>query len=167
MTGILIVFIAAFVAISLPKWATKLVPTSVDKKEVPSGISLGLRVLIAFLAGSGAVVWKALTAGIDKGFFAIQDVSKEVDKLLSISIPNAVIGAMAIAGSIWILYIVFKSLTVPKTAGQAGINIAIVFLLFAFSGTVWGGLGDYFLGNLQGAQLLFQTESWKAIFPPQ
>lgn len=159
--NIIILGIAIWVGYNLPSWSKKFVPGGIGKWAVPSPVKIVLQYVIAYIFAKYG--WGKIASSVDIALSNLKSIAaiKQVENILKI--PTIILAIGAIVITLWIIKVVFESLSEAKSFTDSLLAFAILIILFSGYNWLWTKLSEYILLNITGAEKLFATEAWKEI----
>jgi hypothetical protein len=158
---LVILLIALWVTFQLPTWSRKLVPEGISGWKVPSALKLVAQFFIAYLLAY--VGWGSIAGAIDDGLVQLREIAATEQISRVIKLPEILLAVGAIFLTLWLIKVVFTNLGDAKKLSDSLIAIVILVLVFALYNTIWVFLRKYLLLNLEGSELLFQTQAWNVV----
>ena len=144
LKDLVILGIALWVTFNLPRWSRKFAPEGISGWKMPPALRLIVQVFIAWLFAK-------------IGWSFIEQISRVV------KLPEIILGVGAIVLTLWLFKTLFESLADAKTGTDTIVAIVVLVVFMAGYNMLWIFLRKYLLLNLEGSELLFQTESWKIV----
>jgi hypothetical protein len=159
--AIVVLAIGTYVAFQLPVWAEKLLPESAGEIKLEGFWGVLGQLVLAY--GAAAWGWARLVSAIDVALVNLRLIAATPQIIEVVEVSDFILAGLAFFSVFWLLTTIFKNLPRPKNlGGTLGVVIMLGFALF-WPDILWGFLRTYIQNNMQGAELLLQTEAWTII----
>ena len=161
LKDLVILGIALWVTFNLPRWSRKFAPEGISGWKMPPALRLIVQVFIAWLFAK--IGWSFIADGIDDALSNLREIAVTEQISRVVKLPEIILGVGAIVLTLWLFKTLFESLADAKTGTDTIVAIVVLVVFMAGYNMLWIFLRKYLLLNLEGSELLFQTESWKIV----
>lgn len=162
LQDVIVLGVAIWVMFQLPTWASKVIPAKVGKTTLPTSLTFLIKVGVAFLFAN--IGWKGLASSMDTGFATIKDIGGTSQVVAVIKVPEVILALITIIVSMWFVKTVFEHLKEPQDLTNALIALALIVGIFVFNNVVWDLLKEYVLINLNGAEIVIESDPFQTLF---
>lgn len=162
LKGLIVVATAFYVAWALPSWVKKFIPTNAGKRDIPKALRLVVIAILSMVFST--VLWAGISTHMAQGITTLRSVVGS-EPMISMRglFPEIILAIVTVLLVFWLLKVVFDHLNEPSDLAGAVISLVLVLGLFYMGEQIWVWVGKYLMNNLNGANMLYQSEPFQII----